>query len=205
MIHREDAAILLIDHQSGLFQAVVDIDVAALRANAAALARLATLENLPVIVTASMPEGPNGPLMPEIRQRAPHAVFVPRKGEVNAWNNPDFVRAVENTGKKTLLIAGVLTSVCVALPALSARAEGYTVLAVMDASGDMSVLSSQTTLARLAQAGVDPISTLAVIADLQQTWNRPEVLEYAQLYAEVMPRYRTLLELHASTATPPRP
>jgi hypothetical protein len=79
--------IRLLDHQSGLFQNVKDISVAELRANTPALAKLAALFDIPLITTASVPEGPNGPLMPEIHEAAPHAVHVPRKGEVNAWDN----------------------------------------------------------------------------------------------------------------------
>ncbi|HEV3299698.1 MAG TPA: hypothetical protein VG055_08650, partial [Planctomycetaceae bacterium] len=82
-----DTVLLLLDHQSGLFQTVKDISVAQLRANTTALAKLATLHQIPVITTASVPDGPNGPLMPEIHEAAPHAVYVPRKGEVNAWDN----------------------------------------------------------------------------------------------------------------------
>ncbi len=78
-----DVVLLLLDHQTGLFQTVKDISVAELRANTA-LAKVATLMKVPVITTASVPDGPNGPLMPEIHQFAPHAVFVPRKGEISA-------------------------------------------------------------------------------------------------------------------------
>src|SRR5262245_10480823 len=80
-----DVLFVLLDHQSGLFQNVKDIGVTELRANTAALAKLAALQQIPVITTASVPEGPNGPLMPEIHENAPHAVYVSRKGEVNAW------------------------------------------------------------------------------------------------------------------------
>ena len=112
----------LLDHQSGLFQTVKDITVAELRANVSALARIATLLKIPVIKTASVPDGPNGPLMPEIAKLAPHAVYTPRQGEVNAWDNDLFVKAVRETGKKTLIVAGVWTSVCVMFPALDAKA-----------------------------------------------------------------------------------
>ena len=97
-----DTVFLFLDHQAGLFQTVKDIPVDDLRRNVEMLAKLATLMKIPVITTASEPSGTNGPLMPEIHQIAPHAVYVARKGEVNAWDNPDFVRAVEKTGKKTL-------------------------------------------------------------------------------------------------------
>jgi len=141
LIDPTDTVLLLLDHQSGLFQNVKDISVADLRANATALAKFAALINLPLIITASEPDGPNGPLMPEIQQVAPHAVYVPRKGEVNAWDNALFVKTVRETGKKTLIIAGVWTSVCVMFPALDAKAEGFKVYAVIDASGDPSSLS----------------------------------------------------------------
>ena len=110
LLDTSDAVILLLDHQTGLFQTVKDIGVAELRSNTVMLAKLATPLKIPVITTASEPNGPNGPLMPEIHQFAPHAVYVPRKGEVNAWDNEDFVKAVQATGKKTLVMAGVWTA-----------------------------------------------------------------------------------------------
>jgi nicotinamidase-related amidase len=194
LLRLDDVVLLLLDHQSGLFQVVKDISVAELRANTTMLAKLATLMKIPVITTASVPEGPNGPLMPEIHQFAPHSVHVPRKGEVNAWDNELFVRAVRETGKKTLIIAGVWTSVCVMFPALDALKAGFKVYAVIDASGDPSEMASRTTLARFAQAGVVPISANAVLCELQRTWNRPDAAEIAQLYTMVAPNYSAVME-----------
>jgi nicotinamidase-related amidase len=189
-----DTVFLLLDHQSGLFQNVKDITVAELRANTTALAKLAALCQIPVITTASVPDGPNGPLMPEIQEAAPHAVYVPRKGEVNAWDNALFVKTVRETGRKTLVMAGVWTNVCVMFPALDAKAEGFKVYAVMDASGDPSEFASRTTLARLTQAGVIPTSANAVICEVHRTWNRPDAAELAQLYTMVSPNYRAVME-----------
>jgi nicotinamidase-related amidase len=189
-----DAVLLLLDHQTGLFQVVKDISVAELRANTAMLAKLANLMKLPVITTASEPNGPNGPLMPEIHESAPHAVFVPRKGEVNAWDNQLFVKTVRDTGKKTLIMAGVWTSVCVMFPALDAKAAGFKVYAVMDASGDPSEMASRTTLARFIQAGVIPTSANAVLCEVHRTWNRPEAAEIAKLYTMVAPNYAAVME-----------
>lgn len=135
VIDVNDSVMLLIDHQSGLFQTVGDMPMPELRARAAALAKMATLAKMPVITTASVPQGPNGPLIPEIHANAPHAQYIARKGEINAWDNEDFVKAVKATGRKTLIIAGTITSVCMAFPAISAVAEGYKVFAVIDASG----------------------------------------------------------------------
>jgi nicotinamidase-related amidase len=189
-----DTVLLLLDHQAGLFQVVKDISVAELRANTIMLAKLATLMKLPVITTASEPNGPNGPLMPEIHESAPHAVFVPRKGEVNAWDNQLFVKTVRDTGKKTLIMAGVWTSVCVMFPALDAKAAGFKVYAVMDASGDPSEMASRTTLARFIQAGVVPTSANAVLCEIHRTWNRPEAADLAKLYSMVAPNYQAVME-----------
>lgn len=194
-INPDETLILLIDHQNGLFQLVKDISVPELRRNAIALAKVATLLKIPVITSASVPDGPNGPLIPEIRQAAPHAQYVGRRGEINVWDSADFVKAVEATGRKTLILAGTLTSVCMAFPAISAAAAGYTVYAVVDASGNWSKMATDLTIARIVQAGVIPIDTVAVISELQKTWNRPEAPEFANLYADQpMPHYRLLIE-----------
>jgi nicotinamidase-related amidase len=132
--------------------------------------------------------------MPEIHQSAPHAVYVPRKGEVNAWDNEDFVRTVRSTGRKTLIVAGVWTSVCVMFPALDAKAAGFNVYAVIDASGDPSEMVSRTTVARLVQGGVIPTSANAVLCEIHRTWNRPEAAELAKLYALVAPNYGAVFE-----------
>jgi 2,4-dienoyl-CoA reductase-like NADH-dependent reductase (Old Yellow Enzyme family) len=88
MIDPRDAVLLLIDHQSGLFQLVKDIELPVLRSNVTALAKVAHLVKIPTITTASVPDGPNGPLIPEIQQCNPEAVHVPRTGQINAWDNP---------------------------------------------------------------------------------------------------------------------
>lgn len=194
LLRPNDVLMLFLDHQSGLFQAVKDIPVAELRANTAMLAKLASLLKIPVITTASVPDGPNGPLMPEIHELAPHAVYVPRKGEVNAWDNELFVKTVRETGRKTLIVAGVWTSVCVMFPALDAKAAGFHVYAVIDASGDPSEMASRTTLARFVHAGVVPVSANAVLCELQRTWNRSDAAEFAKLYTMVAPNYAAVIE-----------
>jgi len=194
VIDPDDSVMLLIDHQSGLFQTVADMPMTELRTRAAALAKIASLSNIPVITTASVPQGPNGPLIPEIHANAPHAQYVARKGEINAWDNPEFVAAVKATGRKTLIIAGTITSVCMAFPAISAVAEGYKVFAVVDASGTYSKMAEEITLARVVQAGVVPMDTAAVASEIQKTWNRDDALEWAQVYTQIFPAYQLLIE-----------
>ena len=154
VIDVNDTAMLLIDHQSGLFQTVGDMPMPELRARAAAL-------------------------------------------EINAWDNPEFVAAVKATGRKTLIIAGTITSVCMAFPAIAAVADGYKVFAVIDASGTYSKMAQEITLARVVQAGVVPMDTAAVASELQRTWNRPDAAEWAEVYTKVFPAYQLLIESYS--------
>src|SRR6476659_10071742 len=157
LMNVDDAALLLLDHQDGLFLTVKDITIA---------------------------------------EFAPHARYVPRQGEVNAWDNEAYVKAVHETGKKTLIMAGVWTSVCVMFPTLDAKAAGFNVYAVMDASGDPTEMASRTTLARFTQAGIVPTSTNVVICELHRTWRRPEAAEIAEIYTVATPNYRAVMECY---------
>lgn len=197
VIDPDNAAMLLIDHQSGLFQTIKDMPFTEVRANATTLAKVATLAKMPVITTASVPQGPNGPLIPEIHQYAPHAQYVARRGEINAWDNPEFVAAVKATGRQQLIIAGTITSVCMAFPSIAAVHAGYQVFAVVDASGTYSKMAQEITLARVVQAGVVPMDTAAVCSEIQRTWNREDAQQWAQAYSAVFPPYQLLIESYA--------
>ncbi len=196
VIDADNAAMLLIDHQSGLFQVVGDLDVPELRRNVTVLAKVATKVGMPVIATASVPQGPNGPLIPEVTEHAPHTVYVARRGEVNAWDCVDFVKAVEATGRKQLIIAGTLTTVCMAFPALSAVAAGYQVFVVPDASGAPTKMAEELTVARLVQSGVVPMDVTACVAEIQRTWHRDDAIDWLHIWSEMLPGYRLLAESH---------
>lgn len=189
-----DAVLLLLDHQTGLFQTVNDIEIAELRRNTVALAKIAEQAGIPIIYTASEPDGSNGPIMEELPAAMPSAQYVARQGEVSSWDNADFVAAVEATGRKTLVIAGVWTSVCVAFPALQATAEGYEVFVVMDASGDVSKMASDVALERMVAEGIVPVTTNTILSETHRTWNRPDAAEWGKLYGEVSPAYRAVTE-----------
>ncbi|MEI2262055.1 hydrolase [Stenotrophomonas indicatrix] len=194
VIDPDNAAMLLIDHQSGLFQTIGDMPFTSVRAHATALAKMATLAKMPVITTASVPQGPNGPLIPEIHDAAPHAQYVARRGEINAWDNAEFVAAVKATGRRQLIIAGTITSVCMAFPSIAAVADGYQVFAVVDASGTYSKMAEEITLARVVQAGVVPMDTAAVASEIQRTWNREDAQQWAEVYTQIFPNYQLLIE-----------
>ena len=130
----ENAVLLLIDHQAGLLPLVNDWSQSELKNNVLALAKIAKIFNLPVIITSSYEQGPNGPIAPGIKEIFPDVKVIKRQGEINAWDDPNFVKAVKETGRKKLIMAGIVTDVCIAFPALSAIEAGYDVI-VTDYSG----------------------------------------------------------------------
>lgn len=158
----ENAALLLIDHQVGLLTGVRDIPVAELKHNVIGLAKAMTILNVPIIVTATSPEM-WGPTIPELTEVLPAASIINRT-TVNAFDEPRFAKAVEATGRKKLVIAGVSTEVCLALPAIYATGAGYDAYGVIDASGTFSETKRITGLMRMVQAGVVVVdySTVAV-------------------------------------------
>lgn len=191
-LDRDQAAVLLIDHQAGLLSLVRDIDPDSFRNNVLALADLASYFKLPTILTTSFETGPNGPLMPELKATFPEAPYIARPGNFNAWDNPDFVAAVKATGRRQLVIAGVVTEVCVAFPALSALEEGFDVFCVTDASGTFNAIARQSAWHRMTAAGAQLMNWFAVACELHRDW-RNDVEGLATLLSNHIPDYRNLM------------
>lgn len=191
-LDKAKAAVLLVDHQSGLLSLVRDIEPDRFKNNVLALADLAKYFALPTILTTSFEDGPNGPLVPELRETFPDAPYIARPGQINAWDNADFVRAVQATGRKQLIIAGVVTEVCVAFPALSALEEGYEVFVVTDASGTFNELTRHSAWNRMAAAGAQLMTWFAVACELHRDW-RNDIEGLGALFSNHIPDYRNLI------------
>jgi nicotinamidase-related amidase len=191
-LDKNNAAVLLVDHQSGLISLVQDFSPGEFKNNVLALADLAKYFKLPVILTTSFEQGPNGPLVPELKEMFPDAAYIPRPGQINAWDNEDFVKAVKATGKKQLIIAGVVTEVCVAFPALSALEEGYEVFVVTDASGTFNMTTQQAAWSRMSTAGVQLMSWFGVACELHRDW-RNDIVGLGTLFSNHIPNYRNLM------------
>ncbi len=191
-LDKDRAAVLLVDHQAGLLSLVRDIPPEEFKNNVLALADLARYFRLPAILTTSFESGPNGPLVPELKEMFPESPFIPRPGQINAWDNDDFVKAVRATGRKQLLIAGVVTEVCVAFPALSALKEGYEVFVVTDASGTFNTVTRESAWVRMAQAGAQLMTWFGVACELHRDW-RNDVEGLGKLFSNHIPDYRNLI------------
>ncbi len=184
------SALLLIDHQVGTMQLVKNLPLEQVRTMTLALARAAKILQMPVILTSSQEERIQGPLMPELAEILPDAfeARVRRAGIVNAWTDAQFVAAVEGTGRKDLIMAGITTDVCLVFPSISAVEQGYRVQAVMDASGSPFELSEDMSRRRMQDAGVVLTATNTMIAELAQDWSSTEGSQLIELlFTSVLP------------------
>lgn len=191
-LDKDNAAVLLVDHQAGLLSLVRDIEPDKFKNNVLALADLAKYFNMPTILTTSFEDGPNGPIMPELKAMFPDAPFIPRPGQINAWDNEDFVKAIKATGKKQLIVAGVVTEVCVAFPVLAALEEGFDVFVITDASGTFNQITRDAAWDRMSQAGAQLMSWFGAACELHRDW-RNDVEGLGKLFADHIPDYENLI------------
>jgi len=196
-LDKNNAAVLLVDHQCGLLSLVRDIEPDKFKNNVLALADLANYFKLPTILTTSFENGTNGPLVPELKETFPDAPYIARPGQINAWDNEDFVKAVKATGKKQLIVAGVVTEVCVAFPALSALEEGYEVFVVTDASGTFNEVTRHSAWNRMSAAGAQLMTWFGVACELHRDW-RNDVEGLGALFSKHIPDYRNLINSYTT-------
>jgi len=196
-LDKDQAAVLMVDHQAGLLSMVRDIEPDRFKNNVLALSDLAKYFNLPTILTTSFETGPNGPLVPELKAQFPDAPYIARPGQINAWDNEEFVKAVKATGRKQLIIAGVVTEVCVAFPALSALAEGFEVFVVTDASGTFNELTRQSAWSRMEAEGAQLMTWFGVACELHRDW-RNDIEGLGALFANHIPDYRNLMTSYSA-------
>jgi nicotinamidase-related amidase len=196
-LDKNDVAVLLVDHQTGLTNLVHDFSPDDFKNCVLALADAAKYFELPTILTTSFESGPNGPLVPELKAMFPDAPYIARPGDINAWDNPDFVAAVKATGKKQLLIAGIVTEVCVAFPALSAIEEGYEVFVVTDASGTFNKTTRDAAWSRMEAAGAQLMTWFGVACELHRDW-RNDMEGLGELFSNHLPSYRCLMQSYSS-------
>ena len=196
-LNKDDAVVLLVDHQTGLLSLVRDIDPDKFKNNVLALADMATYFKLPTILTTSFEDGPNGPLVPELKAQFPDAPYIARPGQINAWDNEDFVKAIKATGRKQLIVAGVVTEVCVAFPVLSAIEEGFEVFVIADASGAFNAMTRDAAWARMEAAGAQMMTWFGAACELHRDW-RNDVEGLGTLFSNHIPDYRNLMTSYAT-------
>ena len=174
-LNKDDAIVLLVDHQTGLISLVQDFSPNEFKNNVLALADLAKFFNLPTILTTSFEQGPNGPLVPELKEMFPDAPYIARPGQINAWDNEDFVKAIKATGRKQIIIAGVVT----------------------DASGTFNTTVQQAAWSRMTQAGAQLMNWFSVACELHRDW-RNDIEGLGNLLSQRIPNYRNLMNSYSA-------
>ncbi|KAE8362775.1 Isochorismatase-like protein [Aspergillus caelatus] len=196
-LDKDNCVFLFIDHQAGLIQLVRDFDPHEFHNNVLALARVARYYEAPSILTTSFDTGPNGPIVKEIPEALPNAPLIRRPGQINAMDNEDFANAVRKTGKKQVIISGVLTEICVAFPALSLIEQGYDVFIVTDASGTFAEHTREAAHKRMVQAGCQLLNWAAVAAEIHRDWRR-DIEGFGAIWRDYVPAYWCLIQSYES-------
>jgi len=171
-----DHVLILIDHQSQMAFPLNSIEVGALRANTATVARAAAAFAVPTILTSVAATSFSGPIFPEIQKAFPGAPIIDRT-TMNCWEDAAVIDEVNRIGKGRIVLAGLWTSVCIAGPALSAAEQGFEVYVIADASGDVSDEAHDRAMQRMIQAGVRPLTSLQYLLELQRDWARGETYD----------------------------
>lgn len=204
-LDKNNVAVLFVDHQSGLFNICGNTPPHEFQDAIFAMADTAKFFNLPVILTTSFETGPNGPKLQKLKEMFPNAPFISRPGQINAWDNDDFVKAVKATGKKQLIISGIATDVCVAFPALSALEAGYEVFIATDASGTFNKDIHLAALLRMGFAGAQLMNWFSIAAELRRDWRGEnlagtDITEYGELLTKHLPSYQSIVESYNSSS-----
>ena len=170
---QDNAALVLVDHQVGLMTGVRDYSTGELKHNVVALAKAASILKLPIVVTTTARDSMWGPTFPELVEALPGIQIIDRSS-VNAWDDPRVAAAVEATGRKKLIFAGISLEVCAALPAMTAISRGYESYVAVDASGTFSETKRQAGLLRMLQAGVILSDYGTLMVEILKDNARPE-------------------------------
>jgi nicotinamidase-related amidase len=179
-----NSAMLLIDHQQGTIKLARNLPHAEIVKNTRALARTAKETGMPLVLTSSMETNFQGMLLEDLKAIAPeeYEARIKRPGIVDCWEYEDYKKAVEATGKKKLIMAGLTNDVCIVYPAISAVEEGYDVQVVVDAGGSPTTLADETALRRMEKQGVTLTSTNQVMAELAVSWSE----DFGQIIQTIM-------------------
>lgn len=171
----ENSALVIVDHQIGLYTGVRDIPIDELKHNIIGLVKAIKVFGIPIIVTTTT-ENMWGPMIPELRELLKEIPTLERT-TVNAWDDQRVANAIEKTGRKKLIMTGITTDVCLAYPAITAVGKGYDIYAVIDASGAFTIKQGELGVTRMAQAGVKTVGYSNVVVEMLKDNANPLAFE----------------------------
>jgi nicotinamidase-related amidase len=171
-----DHTLVMIDFQSQMAFATHSIDAVSLRNNAALVARAAAGFKVSTLLTTVAEKSFSGPMFDEVMDAFPGQELVDRT-TMNCWEDANVIRVINAVGKKRIVLSGLWTSVCIVGPALSALEQGFEVYVIADACGDVSTEAHERAMDRMVQAGVQPLTSLQYLLELQRDWGRAETYD----------------------------
>ena len=195
----QNSVMLFIDHQIGLMADVRDFtSLAEYKSNVIGLARTAKALRIPVLISSSNAQWQNGDTIPELKEIFAEEPIYRRTGIINCYEDPTFRRAfehlVERTGRRHVIISGVTIGTCCTFPTLSMLHDGYQVFPVVDACGAWNRYEAQASIARMARAGAEPVTTFALACELQADWKLPTVNDMLAPFIQNLPEYGLVLQ-----------
>lgn len=175
----ENTALVLVDHQVGTIgwagELASEDERNQLKMWVRVMARFAKSAGMPIVLTSSLENEAQGPLLPEFKEIMPneYAARIQRTGVINAWDDPKFVEAIRATGKKNILMGGLTTDVCLVPPALSAQADGFNVVALLDISAACTKIAAQNCRDLLQKAGIEIMTVTPMITSMLGNYKNP--------------------------------
>ncbi|MEN4238819.1 hydrolase [Serratia marcescens] len=176
LLDKDNSALIFIDHQPQMAFGVANIDRQQLKNNVVGLAKTGKIFNVPTLFTSVETESFSGYIWPELLAVHPEITPIERTS-MNSWEDTAFVKAVEATGRKKLVISALWTEVCLTFPALMALEAGYEVYVVTDTSGGTSVDAHERSIDRMVQAGAVPVTWQQVLLEYQRDWARKDTYD----------------------------
>jgi nicotinamidase-related amidase len=165
----DNCVVALIDHQPQMLFGTSNFDRQGIINNTVALAKAARVFDVPVVLTTVETKAFSGNLWPQLRAVFPGQEPIERSS-MNSWDDKNFVAAIQKTGRKKIVLAGLWTETCVALPTIQAIHDGYEIYVVEDCCGDVSQLSHDNAMKRVIQAGAKPVTALSTMLEWQRDW-----------------------------------
>jgi len=165
----DNCVVTLIDLQPQMLFGVANFDRQTIINNNVALSKATRVFDVPVVLTTVETKGFSGNMWPQIQAVFPGLMPIERSS-MNSWDDSNFVAAIEKSGRKKIVLAGLWTETCVALATVQAIHDGYEVYVVEDCCGDISQLAHENAMKRVIQAGAKPVTSLSVMLEWQRDW-----------------------------------
>jgi len=165
----DNCAVAFIDHQPQMLFGTSNFDRQSIINNTVALAKATRIFDVPVVLTTVETKSFSGNMWPQLKAVFPGQEPIERSS-MNSWDDPKFVNAIAKTGKKKIILAGLWTETCIALPTIQAIHDGYEIYVAEDCCGDVSQLNHDNAMRRMIQAGAKPVTALSTLLEWQRDW-----------------------------------